>query len=108
MPDSDFFWLGVAQDLVDVVISAPLEDLPSSCNYQVLFLQRKTDEILASEKEMLVRFGKPADQFSDEQLPEVFTKHLAEVSAWLDKQTNFSVIYLDCNAILVDPTKYAL
>jgi hypothetical protein len=27
--------------------------------------------------------------------------------SWLDEQTNFSVIYLDFNAMLADPTKYA-
>lgn len=70
-------------------------------------MQRKIDEILASQKQMLVRSGKHTDRVSDEQLAEKYGKHLVKVKAWLDDQTNFSVNYLDYNAILAGPAKYA-
>jgi hypothetical protein len=88
-------------------IAALLEHLPPAYTDRVLFMQRKIDEILASQKQILVRYGKPNDQVSDEQLSEMYSNHLAKVNAWLDEQTNFSVIYLDYNAMLADPTKYA-
>jgi hypothetical protein len=56
---------------------------------------------------MLIRSGKPTDQVSDEQLAEMYGKHLVKVYAWLDEQPNFSVIYLDYGAVLADPQKYA-
>ena len=107
MPDGDISWVEDAQGKAVKVISALLEHLPPAYTYRVLFMQRNIDEILASQKQMLVRSGKPTDQVSDEQLSEMYGKHLAKVNAWLDKQTNFSVIYLDYNAMLADPTKYA-
>jgi hypothetical protein len=107
MPDDDISWVEDAQGKAVKVISALLEHLPPAYTYRVLFMQRKMDEILASQKQMLVRSGKPTDQVSDEQLAEMYGKHLAKVKAWLDEQTNFSVIYLDYNAMLADPTKYA-
>ena len=107
MPDGDISWVEDAQGKAVKVISALLEHLPPAYSYRVLFMQRKIDEILASQKQMLVRSGKPTDQVSDEQLAEMYGKHLAKVKAWLDEQTNFSVNYLDYNAILDDPTKYA-
>lgn len=107
MPDGDISWVEDAQGKAVKVISALLEHLPPAYTYRVLFMQRNIDEILASQKQMLVRSGKPTDQVSDEQLSEMYGKHLAKVNAWLDEQTNFSVIYLDYNAMLADPTKYA-
>ena len=107
MPDGDISWVEDAQGKAVKVISALLEHLPPAYSYRVLFMQRKIDEILASQKQMLVRSGKPTDQVSDEQLAEMYGKHLAKVKAWLDEQTNFSVNYLDYNAMLADPTKYA-
>jgi hypothetical protein len=107
MPDGDISWVEDAQGKAVKVISALLEHLPPAYTYRVLFMQRKIDEILVSQKQMLVRSGKPTDQVSDEQLAEMYGKHLAKVKAWLDEQTNFSVNYLDYNAMLADPTKYA-
>ena len=51
--------------------------------------------------------GEPADQVSDEQLAELYAKHLSKVSVWLAQQANFSVLYVDYKAILVDPEKSA-
>ena len=107
MPDGDISWVEDAQGKAVKVISALLEHLPPAYTYRVLFMQRRIDEILVSQKQMLVRSGKPTDQVSDEQLAEMYGKHLAKVKAWLDEQTNFSVNYLDYNAMLADPTKYA-
>jgi len=107
MPDGVISWVEDAKGMAVKVISALLEHLPPAYTDRVLFMQRKIDEILASQKQMLVRSGKSTDQVSDEQLSEMYGKHLAKVNAWLDEQTKFSVIYLDYNAMLVDPTKYA-
>jgi hypothetical protein len=107
MPDGDTSWVEEAQGKSVKVISALLEHLPPGYSYRVLFLRRKVEEILASQKQMLIRSGKPTDKVSDEQLAEMYDKHLAKVYAWLDDQPNFSVLYLDYGAILADPQKYA-
>ena len=107
LPDGDTAWLRDARGKAVKVISALLEHLPTGYAYRVLFMQRKMEEILASQKKMLVRSGKPTDQVSDEQMAKMYTKHLAKVSAWLAEQDNFSVVYLDYNQMLVDPQKYA-
>lgn len=103
----DAEWLSQAQGKSIKIISWLLEYIPSSYQYRVLFMQRNMDEILASQKQMLIRSGKPTDQVSDEQLAEMYTRHLARVKAWLADQANFSVIYLDYNRMLVDPQPYA-
>jgi hypothetical protein len=103
MSDGDISWVEEAPGKVVKVISALLEHLPPDYSYRVLFMQRKMEEILASQRKMLVRSGKPTDKVSDEQLAGMYAKHLAKVKAWLNEQSNFSVLYLDYNGILLDP-----
>jgi hypothetical protein len=107
LPDGDTSWVEEGQGKVVKVISALLEHLPPEYSYRVLFMQRKVEEILASQKQMLLRSGKPEGEVSDEQLAEMFEKHLARVNSWLVEQPNFSVIYLDYGEILADPDKCA-
>jgi hypothetical protein len=105
LPDGDTTWLPDARGKAVKVISALLEHLPEDYNYRVLFMQRKMEEILASQKQMLIRSGQPTDRVGDEQLAEMYGKHLAKVKNWLENQSNMSVVYLDYNQMLVDAQK---
>jgi hypothetical protein len=107
MPEGDSSWVKDAEGKSVKVISALLEHLPPEYSYRVLFIQRKLEEILASQKQMLIHSGKPFGMVTDEQLAEMFGKHLANVTTWLKEQPNFSVLYLDYGSILADPQKYA-
>jgi hypothetical protein len=107
LPEGDTAWLPDAKGKAVKVISALLEHLPTKYSYRVLFMQRKMEEILASQTQMLIRSGQPTDKVGDDQLAEMYEKHLAKVNSWLAAQTNFSVIYLDYNQLLIDPEKYA-
>jgi hypothetical protein len=105
MPDGDIAWVDGTQGKAVKVISALLEHLPPDYSYRVLFMERKMDEILASQHQMLVRSGKPTDKVSDEKLAEMYSKHLAKVKNWLNEQPNILVLYLDYNAMLAEPDK---
>ena len=99
----DQAWLEDARGKAVKVISALLKDLPPGYNYKVIFMRRKLEEVLASQKQMLVRRGEPTDRVSDERLRQLFQKHLQRVAVWLDEQPNFAVIYVDYNEVLDDP-----
>jgi hypothetical protein len=103
MPEGDKTWVDEAGGKAVKVISALLEHLPPEHNYRVIFMRRAMPEVLASQKQMLVRSDKPTDKVSDEKLAEMYVKHLAKVEAWLRAQTNVSVLYVDYNAMLADP-----
>lgn len=103
LPEGDTGWLEEAQGKVVKIISELLKNLPPGHNYKVLFMRRSTEEILASQKQMLVRSGKPTDKVSDEKLAELYQKHLGKVESWLAQQPNFAVLYVDYNQLLADP-----
>lgn len=106
MPDGDIEWLGEATGKTVKVISALLEHLPSAYTYKVIFMLRDMQEILASQHQMLVRSNKPTDKVSDEDLSRMYRKHLDKIMTWLAEQENMSVMYVDYNEIMSNPSSF--
>ena len=106
MPDGDKAWMAEARGKSVKVISALLEHLPPEYSYKVIFMRRDMNEILASQKKMLIRQGKPTDKVSDEDLAKMYEKHLAKVQAWLTSQPNVSTLDVDYNLLLENPRSY--
>ena len=86
------------------MISALLKHLPADYTYKVIFMHRKIEEVLASQRQMLIRRGEPADSIGDEKMAGLFSKHLGQIQAWIAEQPNIDVIYVSYNEILEDPT----
>ena len=105
MDKGDTEWVEQAQGQVVKVISALLEHLPPGYTYQVLFMNRQMDEVLASQRKMLERRGEES-QISDEKLAELLAKHVHKTKAWLAAQPNFSVLDVDYNAMLADRSPF--
>jgi hypothetical protein len=105
--DSD--WLEDARERAVKIISALLKHLPQdhAYAYKVIFVRRKLEEVLASQKQMLIRRGEPTDTISDEKMAELFRKHLSQVKAWIDEQPNVEVLYVSYNEVLEHPQEQA-
>jgi len=100
-------WLPDAQGKVVKIISQLLKPLPQDYKYKVIFMRRKMEEILASQKQMLIRRGEPTDAVSDETIAELFQKHLTQIEAWLVEQPNFEVLYVHYSEALEKPAETA-
>lgn len=103
----DTAWLPEARGKAVKVISALLKYLPGDYRYRVIFMRRRTEEILASQKQMLIRRGEPTDRVSDDELATYFAKHLAAVEKWLASQPNIDVLYINYNHALQAPLETA-
>jgi len=103
----DQAWLEDARGKTVKMVSALLKHLPDGYSYKVIFMRRKMEEILASQKRMLVRREEPTDKASDEAMTVWFHKHLKEVEAWLAAQPNIDVIYVSYNDTLENPVQQA-
>jgi hypothetical protein len=64
-------------------------------------------EILASQRQMLIRRGEPADAVPDDKMAAMFNKHVAQVEAWLAAQTNIDVLYVSYNEVMKDSRPHA-
>ena len=105
--EHDKAWLEDARSRVVKLISALLKYLPPSYQYKVIFMKRAMPEILASQRQMLMRRGEPADKVPDEKMAAMFNKHVAQVEAWLAEQPNVDVLYVNYNEVLKDPRSHA-
>ena len=100
---SDASWLDDAQGKVFKMVSMLLKQLPLDKDYKVIFMKRKMEEILASQRQMLIRQGKSDDQVSDKDFGRLFEKHLQEIEKWLATQSNFDILYINYNHAIEHP-----
>ena len=63
------------------------------------------EEILASQKQMLVRRGEPTDRVADDQMTDVFDDHLENVESFLNEKPHMDTIYVSYNDVLENPKK---
>lgn len=100
-------WLEDAKGKAVKMIAELLKHLPSHYTYKVVFMLRKMDEILASQRQMLIRRGEPTEKVSDEEMGRMFEGYLERIKAWIADQPNMHVIYVSYNELLADPADRA-
>tara|TARA_B100000315_G_scaffold61471_1_gene55805 strand:+ start:218 stop:799 length:582 start_codon:yes stop_codon:yes gene_type:complete len=105
--EKDTSWLKDAKGKVVKIISALLEHLPEKYNYKIIFMHRNMDEILNSQRQMLIRRGEPADEVSDEKMSKMFLKHLQTVEEKLKKKSNIDVLPVHYNEFLKEPETHS-
>ncbi|MFH0899205.1 MAG: sulfatase-like hydrolase/transferase [Pseudomonadota bacterium] len=126
--EQDATWLAGIQQKAVKLVSPLLVHLPAAYRYKVIFVRRDLDEIVASQKTMLVRRRRPDtgpqqrqvpawhdwsvpttaagdddDDDDDARLKELFARHLAGVEAWLKTQANIEVLYVDYRRVIAEP-----
>jgi hypothetical protein len=65
------------------------------------------DEILNSQRQMLIRRGEPTDDVSDEKMGKMFLKHLQTVEEKLKKKSNIDVLPVHYNEFLKEPETHS-
>jgi hypothetical protein len=105
MKEGDVSWIGTADGKVVKVISALLGYLPKNRQYRVIFMEREIDEVLASQKKMLVRRGESADKVDDKTLAGIFADHLKQIKTWLGSQPNIKTLFIRYSDLISDPSR---
>ncbi len=105
--EHDTSWLEQAKGRAVKMISALLRYLPDDRRYRVIFMRRRMDEIIASQRRMLINRGEDPDTVSDEAIAEVSSKHLEQMIEWLAAQAHFDVLYVSYNDVLQNPSQEA-
>jgi len=106
--EHDKAWLEEARGKVVKVIAALLKHLPPDYAYQVIFMRRTIDEVLASQRQMLTRRGEPTDAMTDERMGELFHRHVTQVRTWIAQQPNIQVLEVDYGEVLAHPLEQAM
>lgn len=104
---TDRGWLDQARGRAVKIIHVLLRELPTDGTYQyrVILMKRPMEEILASQRVMLKRQGKPS---ADEaMLAKIYTSQLAQAEEWLDSQPTFSFLPVEYHDVLKEPREAA-
>jgi hypothetical protein len=101
----DSGWLPEVQGKVVKMISALLPHLPRTHTYKVIFMRRRMEEILASQREMLRRRGAPADPSDDGKMSALYARHVQQVEEWMTREPNLEFMYVDYNRMVAHPAE---
>ena len=104
---NDPSWLEAAIGKAAKVIYLLLYDLPNQYEYRVVFMNRRIEEVLASQSRMLARRGEKGANVNNEQMSKIFKSQLDKSHAWLKEQDNFSVHYVNYHDVIDDPAGQA-
>jgi hypothetical protein len=69
----------------------------------VIFIRRNIDEILASQRKMLIHRGEDPDKQDDAQMKLLFEKHVRSVEEWLASRPNVRTLYVHYSDMLGTP-----
>lgn len=104
--EADPGWVAEARGKGLKVISFLLRSLPDDLNYQVVFIRRDIEEVLASQKKMLARRGE-TDDTPPERMREHFQDDLWRARYQLTHRACFEVLEVHYSEILARPLEGA-
>lgn len=94
-------WLPQANGKAVKVIAQLIPHLPLNYRYKVIFMEREIEEVLSSQRKMLVRMGKQAAE--PQNLKDSFEQSVDEIKTWIADQRNFDVLYISYANVVENP-----
>ncbi len=104
----DASWLRNARGKAVKIVSALLRHLPADLPFRVIFMRRPIEAVLASQKKMLVRRGRPAPSpEADQRLGELFAAHVEEAVQRIRALEHACMHVVDFPELLQQPPEVA-
>jgi len=97
-------WLSRSNGKAVKVISTLLPYLPDGYHYRIIFMRRAIEEVLASQRKMLINRGENPDKISNAQMAEVFEKNLQQTERWINSQAHASRIEINYKKLIDNPS----
>ncbi len=99
----DASWVEAARGRAVKVVVPLVCDLPRDRPYRVVFMRRDLDEVIASQRAMLVRQGRCGADLDDEALRGAFRRQLERAEAWLAKPPPGPALPVSYNELVLRP-----
>jgi hypothetical protein len=96
-------WLARSNGKAVKVISALLPYLPDGYHYRIIFMRRTLQEVLASQRKMLINRGEDPDKVSDDQMAAMFERNLQQSERWIHSQAHATRIDIDYKQLIANP-----
>lgn len=96
-------WLARSNGKAVKVISTLLPYLPDGYQYRIIFMRRAMQEVLASQRRMLINRGENPEKVSDDQMAEMFIKDLQQSERWMNSQAHATRIDINYQQLMANP-----
>jgi hypothetical protein len=88
----DSAWLPQAHGKAVKIVALLLPYLPADHDYRLVFMHRSLDEVVASQRAMLVRLGREGAKLDEQALMRAYTGQLVRVQTWLSRRLDIPVL----------------
>lgn len=97
-------WFKEGEEWAVSLISVLLKRLPLDKNYNIVFIEREIEEIIAGKENIFSNIIGDNINAIQEDLKEAFIEtHSRKIKIWLNQNPNFNTIYVDYNTLLEKP-----
>lgn len=103
--EPDKSWVREARGRVLKIISHLLKDLPEENYYQVIFMRRDLDEVVASQNKMLERRGEE-NTLDDKATKDYYLRHLIQVRFLVRNRAYIDLIEVSYGEALAEPEEF--
>jgi hypothetical protein len=100
----DASWVPRARGKAVKVIYALLRSLPPGERYRVILMERRIEDVLASQDAMLRRRGEGTGSVAPERLRALLERQLGDVFSWMGRQPGFRVLRVPFDDLVARPT----
>lgn len=104
---ADARWLADARGKAIKIISFLLTWLPETYDYRVVFMERRLDEVMASQDAMLRHRGESAAVDAARDARALYEEHLRQIDRFLSCRSCFSVLRVDYGDVVARPADAA-
>jgi hypothetical protein len=101
--NGDLSWLRCARGKGVKIISWLLTYLPEGYDYQVVFMQRDLDEVMASQNKMLLDRAEPEGIEDVATMRQIYVRHIEQVHRFLDHRRCFTTLAVNYPDVIDRP-----
>jgi hypothetical protein len=102
----DSAWLELALGMAIKITSPLLPSLPVCYHYKIIFVFRHVEEVLLSQRQMLLHREQPAPE-NDARMAQIFLEHIESNLQWLKQQSNIELLVLPHEECIAQPVAAA-
>lgn len=103
----DVSWIPEARGKVVKIVAQLLPFLPRNEHYCLVFMERNLNEVIASQKAMLLRQGRKGAELDEQKLSETYQAQLQRVRQHLARRPEMRTLSVNYSALLADPASGA-
>lgn len=103
----DTEWIPEAKGKSVKVLAELIKHLPGDQHYRIIFMMRELDEIIVSQKKMMIRRGEDPDAVGDSEMKGLLRRYLLSLKQLVNSRDDMDVLYVSYNELMEDPEEIA-